>query len=264
MLLRRSPVAPPRAAASTVRLTTTARLLLGVPVRESYGLCAVRRSQYDADMEEDPLKKLKRLLGGSPLMKLLEQMKKVEGDQRSLVMVTHGFIEVIVNDLIMHFCKNGKSISGSGNGKNKGNRDYPHSVKVTLLHELGVISDHHFKLLTWFRQLRNDVAHHWDFVVTDGELAEFEMSDHRDPLKFADLCRLIVSDLWMQHPAIIGYTVAPAAYELSQESVLMMEMPAPKYRIPLKSDPKTTHIRAHDEEKQKAYDARQTGVTMTS
>jgi hypothetical protein len=199
----------------------------------------------------------------APLMKLLEQMKKVEGDQRSLVMVTHGFIEVIVNNLVLHFCKNGKLIIGSDKGKNNGNQDYPHSVKVTLLHELSVISDHHFKLLTWFRKLRNDFAHKWEFVVTDGDgnLAEFEKSEHRDPSKFADLCRLIVSDLWMQHPAIIGHTIAPAAVEVSPgEIVISKQMPAPKYRIPLKSDPKKTLVHEDDEEKQKDFNARQTGL----
>ncbi len=69
--------------------------------------------------------------------------------------------------------------------------------------EIGVLSNHDFRLLTWFRKLRNDVVHNWDFTVTDKHLQLFANPDHRRSDRFGALCATIVRDLWFAHPTVL-------------------------------------------------------------
>lgn len=53
---------------------------------------------------------------------------------RSLILIAHGFIELLVNTLIEKETKNGKRIANS--------RDFPHSAKLIILHELDLLTDY--------------------------------------------------------------------------------------------------------------------------
>jgi hypothetical protein len=56
---------------------------------------------------------------------------------RFQVIVSHGVLELLVNTLIEHRCKNAKRII-------ERTRDYPYSVKLVMIHEKGLITDFYF------------------------------------------------------------------------------------------------------------------------
>src|SRR5258706_8857492 len=74
--------------------------------------------------------------------RVMMEITKARDDDRVVVLVAHGFVELMVNTLIEVHCKNGKRIA-------EGNRDYPHSTKLVLLHELSLIDDELFARLNW-------------------------------------------------------------------------------------------------------------------
>jgi hypothetical protein len=156
-----------------------------------------------------------------------------------LTLITHGFIELVVNALIDDTCKNGKKITDN-------KRDFPHSTKLLLLNESGVLSDHHFRLLNWFRKLRNDFAHDPFFKLTPERLDIFEDIKFHDPIHFFELCVNILLSVWREHSTKVGAKFLPSYYEQVEEPVLMVEEPAPKEFVPLKSDPKTIRRRFKD------------------
>jgi hypothetical protein len=161
----------------------------------------------------------------------------VKDEPRLLVIVAHAFVELAINTMVEAVCKSGKKIS-------RQSRDFPHSIKLTILNEMGILSDHHFKLLDWFRKLRNDAAHDFDFGVTKERLDIFGEHFFHDPADLYVICTAIVFDLFMEHTEIIGQVCMPELFEEQTEAVLMKEVPAPRYRIPLKSDPERVVERA--------------------
>lgn len=167
--------------------------------------------------EADPVEEL------NPIIHAIKELERVKHEPRMLVIVTHGFIELMVNTLIDARCKNAKRISGS-------NRDYSHSVKCVLLHELGVLSDHEFNILDWFRKLRNEAAHKAKFKLTAERLDAFMMESHRDPSKFQSLCSVLLYDLLMAHTNELFPVLAPTAGPIQKTGDL-------PYNIFLKTDP---------------------------
>ena len=110
---------------------------------------------------------------------------------------------------------------------------------------MGILSDHHRRLLDWFRKLRNDFAHKWHFKLTKDRL-EVHADKFREPENFYQLCIAILFDLYTTHEDIIGPALIPDAYECEKvtEKVIMVTEPGPKYIIPMKSDPKRVKRRA--------------------
>ncbi len=53
---------------------------------------------------------------------------------RFQVLITQGFVELLVNAVIDAKCKNAKKITSN-------TRDFPYSTKLLILHELGLLSD---------------------------------------------------------------------------------------------------------------------------
>src|SRR3984885_5094669 len=103
----------------------------------------------------------------------------------------------MINHMVEAVYKHGKVIGNDS-------RAYAHSTKLTLLNEMGALSDHHYRLLNWFQKLRNDCAHEWDFKITAGRLNRFVKAEHRDPGKFDELCMLILLDLWRSYHEPVG------------------------------------------------------------
>jgi hypothetical protein len=123
-------------------------------------------------------------------------IKSVSHSPRFQVIIAHGVLELLVNTLVEHHCKSGKKIV-------ERTRDYPHSVKLVLLHEKGLISDFQYKSLDAFRDIRNSAAHEAQFNLTSGMLAPFSgvISNGRnvkldDPKNFVFLCGDMVMGFW--------------------------------------------------------------------
>jgi hypothetical protein len=134
--------------------------------------------------------------------KFLKEIHWARFSPRFQVIVTHGMLELLVNELVEHSCKHGKKIS-------EDTRTYPHSVKLVLLHEKEVISDHEYDLLNAWRGVRNDAAHGAQFELTHEVLNTFKgfkssdgMLDFGDPENFTQLCCHTFGELWNNHNVI--------------------------------------------------------------
>lgn len=137
------------------------------------------------------------------LNKITREMAMVKNNNRLLVLVTHGFIELLVNALVDHYLKNSKKVTNDG-------RSYPHSTKLLLLNELGIIDDNLYKVFNWFRKLRNRAAHQPIFQVTEADLKNLMPEEYKKPGNFYNLCiGELIGGFWNQHIPIFGPIFAP-------------------------------------------------------
>jgi len=157
-----------------------------VPESERVGLTpADRFSGYVVRLERDPANL-------SLVETVMREFELLQHHPRSCVIVMHGFIELLVNTLIEEKCKTGKKMA-------ENNRDYPHSVKLTILFEMGLLGEEEFKKLNWFRKLRNDAAHEAVFAVTPEKLQLFVGTKFADVSHFPLLCMDIFMTLWNKY-----------------------------------------------------------------
>ncbi|HEY7090199.1 MAG TPA: hypothetical protein VH518_19030 [Tepidisphaeraceae bacterium] len=184
-------------------------------------------SESDSDRKAAALK----FVNETPFFAGMNELDRVKDEPRLLVIITHGFIELAVNTIIDETCKDGKKITDS--------RDFTHSTRLTLLHEMGLLSDHHYVLLNWFRKLRNEAAHEPFFKLTKDKLDIFAEDEFREPDKFFKVCSRTIADLLITFSDILGPVFMPGLVKPKAQFVLMEEVPAPEYHVKLKSDPKT-------------------------
>ena len=126
-------------------------------------------------------------------------IESVAHSPRFQTIVAHGVLELLVNTLIEHHCTHGKKIT-------ERTRDYPHSVKLVLLHEKGLIDDLDYKVIDAFRDLRNKAVHGAQFEVTTEGLKPFtdvfsmgNLLPLNDPKYYTHLCGSLVFGLWNKH-----------------------------------------------------------------
>jgi hypothetical protein len=136
---------------------------------------------------------------------VLREFELLQHHPRSCVIVMHGFIELLINTVIEEKCKSGKKMASN-------NRDYPHSVKLTLLHELNLLDDESFKKLNWFRKLRNDAAHEAVFTITPDKLQMFAGTKFADVSHFPLLCMDIFMSLWNTYPDLFSSRFSPEGH----------------------------------------------------
>lgn len=160
-----------------------------------------------------------------PFVKLVQELGVIKAHPRMLTLITHGFIELIVNALIDDTCKNAKKITTN-------RRDFSHSAKLLILNEKGVLPDHSFQLLNWVRKLRNDLAHDPFFKSTAERMDIYDDEKFRDPDAFYEVCVAILLALWTEHQGTIGKNFLPSFYKEVDVPVLMVEKPAPKESSP--------------------------------
>ncbi len=144
-------------------------------------------------------KKESKIFSDDTLLSFFEEIHRVETNQRLLVIVTHGFGELLENTIISARCKHGKMRITSSN------RDYPQSVKLVLMNELGLLDDRLYKILNWFRKLRNRAAHDVFFRLESSDLDFANRSidrfvpnvpEQKDLLRF---CQFLVGTIWNRH-----------------------------------------------------------------
>jgi hypothetical protein len=126
-------------------------------------------------------------------MRVARELTRVADEPRMLVIVANAFLELLVNALIDAKCRHAKSISNN-------NRDFSYSIKLILLHEMGVLSDASFRRLDWLRRIRNDAAHKAFFSIGKSELSNIiAEATLRDPKRFDLVSWAIVGSLWNEH-----------------------------------------------------------------
>jgi len=139
------------------------------------------------------------------IIQVFKELDLVKDHTRLLVLVTHGFIELLTNALIDHYLKNSKKITADS-------RSYPHSTKLLILNELGLIDDNQYKTYNWFRRLRNKAAHEPIFHVTKDNLSDIENPEkYTNPTEFYTMCVNIIGGFWNQHIPVFGPIFAPGA-----------------------------------------------------
>ncbi|MGH9782941.1 MAG: hypothetical protein ACRD88_02045 [Terriglobia bacterium] len=144
-------------------------------------------------------------ISADPLAQYVRALHYAPQDQRSIILLSHGVLELLINGLIDARCKNSARITSD-------NRGYPHSTRLLILHEIGVIDDQAFRRLEWFRKLRNKAAHEPLFRVTAGDLAGLA-TRYRDPEKLNKLCEALVVSFWNTHVDDLLPRFAPSLIE---------------------------------------------------
>lgn len=108
---------------------------------------------------------IKQRIEKNLLLGVMKELNELKGQPRLQLFVTHGFLELIVSILVRSKAKNGKKIQSD-------TRSYPYSSQILLLNEISVISDQEYKVLDWFRKMRNRAAHEALFKLTNNDLAK--------------------------------------------------------------------------------------------
>jgi hypothetical protein len=159
---------------------------------------------------KDAWDKLPAELKGDLSLQIFRDLSRATDHPRLLVIITHGFLELLVNALVETKCKHGKRVS-------KNHRDYPHSTKLVVLHELGVLTDDQFRTFDWFRDLRNKAAHEPVFTITKNRLSSLKNMEFHDPGRFYHLCLSLIAGFWNEHVDLFGPKFAPGVLGLSKK-----------------------------------------------
>ena len=164
----------------------------------------------------------------SLFLRVFRELHNVQDNDRLLVLVTHGFLELLINALIDAKCKNAKRITSNS-------RDFSHSVKLLVLHEMGLLTDFRYKSLDWFRKLRNKAAHEPLFQVSLKEIAEQfnnvtgqarqqdvagtsdTLESHHTAHGFYQLCVMLIVTLWTDHSKVFSPVFFPQSEPESAE-----------------------------------------------
>jgi hypothetical protein len=138
------------------------------------------------------------------------ELHALKESPRFQIVVSHGIIELMVNALIEEKCKTGDKIVEQ-------TRDFPHSIKLTILFELGLLDETWFELLNAFRKLRNSAAHGGNFKLTAEMLKPFHglhipHTPHavKDPKEIAVICQGLIFGFWNIDPNFFFKYFAPA------------------------------------------------------
>lgn len=140
------------------------------------------------------------------LESFFKELGAVKYHHRTLVIIAHGYIELLLNSIIDVKCKHGKVRI------TKNNRDFSLSVKLTLLNELGIVNDALFKILDKFRKIRNRAAHEASFSISSEEWQALNTGLNRflpgeskiKPNDLLHFCKLLIGTLWNENLDIVS------------------------------------------------------------
>ena len=140
------------------------------------------------------------------LMDYFLELHQAPNNQRLLIIVTHGFIELLLNSIIDIKCKNGKNVI------TQNNRDFPLSVKLVILHELNILDDRLYEILDWFRKVRNRAAHEPFFNLKTSDINYANSVLDRfipnetlyKPDDFFHFCALLVGTIWNENLTLMN------------------------------------------------------------
>ncbi len=139
--------------------------------------------------------------------RLMKELQDVRDNPRAIILVTHGFLEMMVDILVKEKCRKQSKILSSS-------QTFSHAVKLIILNEIGAIDDESYIIYNKFRNLRNKVAHEplFDFMNMN---ISFEKSNK--PLLAKDLlsfCQTIIVLLWNKHIEVFSPILTTAAMDV--------------------------------------------------
>ncbi len=142
------------------------------------------------------------------LIDVLTELERLKDRPRFVVIVAHGLIELMVNELVRTHCKHAKEM-----------RRISHYRKLILLNEMDVLPDNFFDCLNRLRELRNAAVHKVLFDPTEEDLRHVaepldisfpgEGSPYTD---FVVLCSSIIQSLLNQCRGVLGPIMTPRAF----------------------------------------------------
>ena len=139
-----------------------------------------------------------------PLNILLDEVRSSAFHPRTTILVAHGLLEFVVNTLVKLKCENSRRILDDS-------RQYPHSVKCVILHEIQLLYDDELHLLDRFRKLRNDTVHEFHFTVSNDRILavrgdwpfrlphEKPINSEQTAQNLVTLCLSIIAQIWGHH-----------------------------------------------------------------
>lgn len=137
------------------------------------------------------------------LLGVMKEITDLKEQPRLQLFVTHGLLELVVNILIKERAKNGKKISSD-------TRSYPYSAQILILNELSIITDEEFKVLDWFRKMRNRAAHEALFKITDQDLKKIKIAGKKIQVdNFTYLCTSLILTLANGKFDVLGKHITP-------------------------------------------------------
>jgi uncharacterized protein YutE (UPF0331/DUF86 family) len=142
----------------------------------------------------------------SPFEQVQTEINRLRRKPRLVCFYTHGFVELMINTIVDHRCKHAKDINGD-------HRTYSHAAKLTLLHEMAVISDHTYNILNWLRKIRNDFVHKFFFELTPNRLQVFVDKKYQRPSQFGVICCLLLEEVLSAHEAELGPAFRAPLYQ---------------------------------------------------
>jgi len=135
--------------------------------------------------------------GDDQLAAIFRQLYDATLAPRFQVLITQGFVELLVNAVIDAKCKNAKRITGNS-------RDFPYSIKLLLMHELGLLSDGLYRTLDQLRKHRNAAAHDPFF-----ELSGYVVADGRRVANLHEYCIHVICEFFNRHSDVLAPIFAP-------------------------------------------------------
>lgn len=127
-----------------------------------------------------------------------------------MLLVAHGFLEVMVNMLVEAKLRNGKKVVSE-------RQNYSHAIKLLLLNEVGVINDELYEHLDFLRDLRNSAAHSAFFQLASSDHDRVKRfldetgpvsPDSSNLVQFNIFFSRTVGWLWNAHTEVFGPTLA--------------------------------------------------------
>lgn len=94
----------------------------------------------------------------------------------SIVLVGHLLLEYLMNTIIEAKCKSPQRIT-------RDSRHYPFSVKLQIIHSMGLLPDHIYMNISKLNRIRNRLAHDLDFDEAEVDMVFFASSGERTTLR---------------------------------------------------------------------------------
>lgn len=139
----------------------------------------------------------KKALPPDLLLKVYKEILLVDGHPRLLVLVGNGFLEVLINTLVRHKLKRGEVAAADS-------RTYTYAVRLTLLHEAGVLTDKEFSTLDWYRSIRNRAAHEPLFYIEDQDFAALANPAYANATLLSRLTTDLVGSIWNKYAELFS------------------------------------------------------------
>ncbi len=135
--------------------------------------------------------KSKNKLSEEYLKRIFTELEKFKSEDRIIVLISHSFLELLINILIKHKCKNHKKILNS--------QEFSYAIKIILLNECKILDDRIFKKLNIFRDIRNNAAHDPLFIFPLDKINDLIFEEMPRDKSILRICERLVLYVWNTH-----------------------------------------------------------------